>query len=160
MTKRLVIVSYALLLLAGCGAATDPEQIRWRVSLVSSGGIAGEGTGNVVASSDGNVTVERLTRTCHSKLTAENLRGLQRSVAAVAPGRWQTGYLPSDQQVCCDRLSWRLDVELEGTDGTVRHAQADWHEAAVNQLPEDLADLALLARRLLEHTEEGCEARQ
>jgi hypothetical protein len=158
VSGRIVSVLVAAALLVGCGGTPDAEQIHWRVSLKSSGGVAGNGTGNVVASSDGVVAVERLSRTCRAKLTAENLRGLQRAVAAVAPGRWQTGYAPGEQQMGA-RLYWRLDVELQGTDGTVRHAHADWHDAAFNQLPDDLAGLAMLARRLLERTEEGCEAR-
>ena len=153
------IVVAILSITTACDAKKNVEQIRWRIELTSSGGFSGEGSGSVVAKSDGTVTVERPARTCHTQLTEANLRGLQQAVGAVAPGRWQTGYLPGDEQVCCDRLYWRLDVELEGTDGTVRHAQADWHEAAFNQLPEDLAVLARLALRLRDFTEEGCEAR-
>jgi hypothetical protein len=157
--KRLSRLAIVFVWLVGCGGGSNIEQLKWRVTLQSSGGLAGAGTGNVVATSDGAVTVERLTRTCRSTLSADNRRGLERAVAAVAPGRWQEGYVPLDDQVCCDRLYWRLAVELKDTDGTVRHAQADWHEAAANQLPDDLSSLARLARALLERTEEGCEAR-
>lgn len=148
----------ALLFIAACTPERDPEQVRWRVSLTSSGGISGQGNGSVVAASDGSLEVKRFARTCHTQLSPNNLRALQKAVGSIAPGRWKTGYLPHDAEVCCDRFYWGLVVELETDDGNVRHAQADWHESAVNQLPADLGSLAKLAAELLERTVEGCEA--
>ena len=148
----------AFLIVAACTPDRDPEQVRWRVALTSSGGIGGQGAGSVIAASDGSLEVKRFARVCQTQLSGANVRALQKAVGSIAPGRWKTGYLPHDQDVCCDRFYWKLDVELETDGGAVRHARADWHESAANQLPADLGSLARLAAELLERTVEGCEA--
>ena len=50
--KRSSKLAIVFVWLVGCGGGPIIEQLQWRVTLQSSGGLAGAGTGNVVASSD------------------------------------------------------------------------------------------------------------
>ena len=150
------VCAWLMLLGVGACAPADSEQFRWRLDLRSSGGISGQGQGQVVVMSDGHVTASRLGRSCTVTLASDDLRGIQQAVGAVAPGNWGADYQPANTEVCCDRISWRLDVTLEVSDGTKRAAHADWHEAAMGQLPPDLRALAMVAERVLDHSMERC----
>ncbi len=141
--------------LAAC-APQESDQFRWSLKLESTGGISGQGQGQVSMTSDGRVEASRLGRSCAITLGSDDLRAIQQAVGAVAPGNWGTDYQPSKTQICCDRVSWLLEVSLEMGDGTKRAAHADWHEAAIGQLPPDLRALAVIAQRILDRTIERC----
>jgi hypothetical protein len=142
----------------GVVACSPPssEQFHWRLDLSSTGGIGGKGDGQVVMTSDGKVVSSRSGGTCEVTLSSDELRAIQQAVGAVAPGNWETDYQPAKTEVCCDRVTWRLEVTLETSDGTKRTAHAEWHEAAMNQLPPDLRALALVAERVLDRSIEKC----
>ena len=145
--------------LAACKPAS-PEQFRWRLDLTSTGGVGGQGSGQVLVTSDGKVESSRLGLSCSVKLGADDLRAVQQAVGAVAPGNWGTAdYEAPKAQDCCDRISWRLDVTLEMSDGTKRSVHADWHEAAMEQLPPDLRALAMVAERILDGSMDKCRSR-
>jgi hypothetical protein len=143
--------------LAAC-AQEDSDQFHWQLTLDSTGGLNGQGLGCVVVTSDGKVEASRLGRSCTITLGGDDLRAVQQAVGAVAPGNWGADYQPSKTQVCCDRVSWQLEVTLQMSDGAKRTAHADWHESAMGQLPPDLRALAMVAERVLERTMEKCSA--
>jgi len=137
-----------VLCVAACGSDA-PEQFHWRLDLNSTGGNGGQGEGHVVVTSDGKVVSSRSGRTCTATLDADELRSIQQAVGSVAPGNWGADYLPPKTEDCCDRISWHLEVTLEMPGGEKRSAYADWHEAAMHQLPPDLRTLAIVAQRVL-----------
>jgi len=144
-----------VLCVAACGSGA-PEQFRWRLELESTGGVGGQGQGHVIVTSDGKVVASRSGRSCSANLDADELRSIQQAVGSVAPGNWRTEYLPSKAQQCCDRISWHLEVTLNMGDGAKRSAYADWHEAALHQLPPDLRTLAIIAQRVLDRGIQMC----
>ena len=149
-----------LLVIAITACSSEPsEQFRWRLALDSSGGVAGAGGGRVVVTSDGKVDSSRSGISCNVTLSPEELRPIQQAVGAVAPGNWGADYQPSKSQVCCDRITWRLEVTLETGDGTQRTAHAEWHEEAMGQLPPDLSALGIIAGRILDRSIEMCRDR-
>ncbi len=150
----------AWLIVLGICACTPSatEQFRWRLELDSAGGISGYGQGNVVVKSDGQVESSRLGRSCEVTLKRDDLRAIQQAVGSVAPGNWQTDYLPAKREECCDRITWRLNVTLQVSDGTKRTAHAEWHESAMAQLPPDLKSLAMVAQRVLDFSLRQCES--
>jgi hypothetical protein len=140
---------------AACGSSA-PEQFRWHLDLDSTGGIGGRGQGHLVVTSEGKVVTSRSGRSCSASLDAGELRSIQQAVGSVAPGNWQTEYLPAKTQQCCDRISWHLEVTLEMPGGTKRSAYAHWHEDALHQLPPDLRTLAIVAQRVLDRGIQLC----
>ena len=152
-----VCAGLMLLGLAAC-KPQDSDQFRWQLTLDSTGGLNGQGQGRVVVASDGKVEASRLGRTCSVTLAGDDLRAIQQAVGAVAPGNWGADYQPSKTQVCCDRVSWQLEVTLQMSDGAKRTAHADWHESAIGQLPPDLRAVAMVAERVLDRSMEKCSA--
>jgi hypothetical protein len=146
---------FTLVGLAAC-AKEESDQFVWRLTLDSTGGLNGQGLGRVVVTSDGKIEASRLGRSCEAKLGGDDLRAIQQAVGAVAPGNWGADYQPSKTQVCCDRVSWQLEVTLQMSDGAKRTAHADWHESAMGQLPPDLRALAMVAERVLDRSMEKC----
>lgn len=143
--------------LAAC-SPQESDQFRWRLNLDSTGGLSGQGQGRVTVTSDGKVAASRLGRSCSVTLGDDDLHAIQQAVGAIAPGNWGTDYQPSKTQVCCDRVSWQLEVTLEVAEGAKRTAHADWHESAMGQLPPDLRALAMVAERVLDRSMEKCGA--
>jgi hypothetical protein len=134
-TPLLLLIVAVTVLGAACGTSpTDPAS-PWRVSVTSSGGLAGHGMGNYSIGSDGVVRVTNMTgKTCTFTATPAEVEGIGKLVSASQASRWRQSYLPED--TCCDRIEWTLSVEHGG-----RTATTKWLDRE-GPLPADLTALA------------------
>ena len=134
-TPFLLLILTVTILGAACGTSpTDPAG-PWRVSVTSSGGLAGHGMGNYSIGSDGAVRVTNMAgKTCTFTATPSEVARIGQLVSAAEASRWRESYLPAD--TCCDRIEWTLSVEGGG-----RTVATKWLDRE-GPLPADLTALA------------------
>ena len=118
-----------------CAASQSAPAEPWRVSVTSSGGLAGHGMGNYSIGSDGVVSVTNMAgKTCTFTATTAEVAHVGKLVGGADAARWRESYMPED--TCCDRIEWTLRVE-EGS----RTTTTKWLDRE-GPLPADLTALA------------------
>lgn len=118
----------------GCAASQSAPVEPWRVTVTSSGGLAGRGMGTYSLGSDGVVKVTTMAgKACSFTATPEEIARVGNVLGAAKPEGWRESYLP--ENTCCDRIEWTLTAE-EGE----RTFTTTW----LDQPPPIPADLAAL----------------
>jgi hypothetical protein len=134
-TPFLLLIVAVAVLGAACGTSPTAPAEPWRVSVTSSGGLAGHGMGSYSIGSDGVVRVTNMTgKTCTFTATPAEVARIGQLVSASEASRWRQSYLPED--TCCDRIEWTLSV-----DGGGRTVSTKWLDRE-GPLPADLTALA------------------
>lgn len=124
-----------LIVLSCVPAHSTAPETPWRVSVTTSGGITGDGTGNVVLTSDGNVIVRTVAdKECTFTATEEERTRFATLVGNAHPETWDRSYAPENR--CCDRIEYTLTVDEGGVQRTT-----DWIDDPLPR-PKDLVELA------------------
>ena len=133
----------AALLLAWTAAAAVSARAAdagsWSVGVITSGGFAGRGRGNVLVDSQGKVMTRgadlpgRAGGTCEGTLSAEELRRIGAAVASSKPEAWKDA---GTKAAAPDAFGYSLELR-QGE----RSDEAQWHDNTRGRLPPDLAEL-------------------
>lgn len=125
-----------LVTITSCAASQSAApKTPWKISLDTSGGMAGRGAGNFSIDSDGNVAVTTMTRKrCTFKATDEELRHFTELLANAKPNTWKASYAPENR--CCDRFEYALTIDEAGT-----VTKTEWIDDPL-PMPKDLAGIA------------------
>jgi hypothetical protein len=126
----LVIVMAA----AACAATQSRPCAPWRVSLATSGGFTGRGSGGLAIDSLGEMTVTTMAgKSCSSRAGSEELSNLRKLLGRTKPEKWGR-YVPENE--CCDRITYTLTLEEAD-----QKYNAEWIDDP-QPMPEDLVKLA------------------
>ena len=107
---------------------------RWTVTITTSGGFIGRGTGGIVVTSDETVGTGPVSPSCRQLLEA-----LRRAVAEAKPATWAPSYVrPSNPHGCCDQFRYTMTVEVQHADGTPTKYGTFWYSEMSTDLPADV----------------------
>jgi hypothetical protein len=138
-------------------ARTGPAFV---LDLDSSGGFTGRGRGGLTVTSDGttrasrSIATDRASSDCQAKLSDGDLERVKNAIAAATQQPWPAKVVPEDDG-CCDRMSWRMRVELRDND-KAQTFSTSWFDTNEARLPKELAALREVAVGLLGQTLTGC----
>ena len=141
------LLTLALLLSGSCGAQPSASNNKWSLTLTTSGGFAGIGTGNLSADSDGNFKYDApspprgVHKGCSGKLSAQQLRPISDAVTRANPKDWNR---PDLKVAAPDAFGYKLELRTGSNSQTIT---VQWYDNTREQLPDDLKQLsdALLA---------------
>lgn len=107
----------------------------WKISLTSSGGLAGRGNGSYAIDSSGTIAVTTMTgKSCSFQASDEVRQRFSDLLASAKPREWKASYIPKDR--CCDRFEYALTVDEAGT-----VTRTEWIDNPP-PMPKDLAAIA------------------
>ncbi|HEX8282535.1 MAG TPA: hypothetical protein VF588_04235 [Pyrinomonadaceae bacterium] len=98
----------------------------WAVRVLTSGGFAGHGRGDVTVYSDGRVTCTPPAEPCAERRPADALAPLSRLVAAARPLKWKVATAPG---VCNDCYVMQLVVRRRESKGRAKTYTITWDES-------------------------------
>src|SRR5690349_133997 len=112
---KLSAVLLALVAFTSCAASqSSAPKTPWKISLETSGGMAGRGNGSISINSDGAIEVTMTMRkSCSFTATADELQRVRELLAAAKPSTWKASYAPENR--CCDRFQYDFTVDEAGT---------------------------------------------
>jgi hypothetical protein len=162
------ILAFVAMALGVVQAAQQPSPrlpegpLAFVIDLDTSGGFSGRGLGGVTVDSNGSVGASRIggsTRgvpECRTKLSADELQSMRRSVEATRLQTWPASFAPAGDDGCCDRFQWTLRMEQRLADGQVRKVSTLWYDANEGRLPKEVAAIKEIAMRALKRALETC----
>ena len=109
----------------------------WVLQLVTRGGFAGGGKGDLTVSSLGGVDFTQAGAVCRQELPAEALRSLAGVVAAAKT----TGWKAAQTGVCRDCYVTIMLLRRREADGRVRSHLFHWDDVTASKVPEDVLRL-------------------
>lgn len=124
----------------------------WAAQVVTRGGVMGLGRGDIVVTSQGDVTLTRREETCAVKLAHERLRRLDRQVAATGPAHWGVASFGS----CLDCYQTLLALYRRAEDGGEQMLTYAWDDASIGSLPPEVAAIYAAMMALKEEAEASC----
>ena len=108
-----------LMMMLSCAASSSAPKEPWRVSVTSSGGVAGRGAGSFAINSDGEISVRTMMgRSCTLRASDADLQRFRELLANARPETWDASYVPENS--CCDRFEYELTLDQAGTEKTVK----------------------------------------
>lgn len=120
-----------------------PAPEKWTVTIKTSGGFTGRGTGGIIATSEGNVATGRFASlTCRQQLAPPDLEPLRRAVAGADPAAWSPSYVrASNPHGCCDQFRYSMTLDVQDAKGTPTKYSTFWYSEMSNALPADVRGL-------------------
>lgn len=106
----------------------------WAVQVLTTGGFAGRGRGDVAVYSDGRVTCTPPAGPCAEKRPAGALAPLSRLVAAARPSKWKVKAAPA---VCNDCFVMQLVVRRRESHGRAKTYTLSWDESNTAGVPAE-----------------------
>jgi hypothetical protein len=107
----------------------------WAIQVLTGGGFAGRGKGDVTVISDGAVVCEPSGAACVGKLSPEALQPLARSVLAAKPDKWGES---NSLSACRDCYTTLLVLRRRGQGGTEEVFTARWDDVTRPDLPGEV----------------------
>jgi len=147
MKRVMLILAIAITASAQPGgrqrSITHPAQLApdWKIEITTSGGITGGGTGGLIVSANGALTItfgsSPAARRCTFQLTPSELQTLAARVENLRPRSWMECYsLANVGTHCCDLI--RTNLTLSARNGGDLYITS-WLTGS--ELPQDLRDL-------------------
>ena len=106
----------------------------WAVQVVTRGGFAGGGKGDVTISSGGSVTCLPATNPCADKLSPAALQSLAQKVLATKPSKWEGSALST----CRDCYVTMLVLHRREKDGHVKTYTAYWDDTTGGKMSAEV----------------------
>ena len=150
------LLALALVLAGSCGAQPAVSNNKWSLTLTTSGGFAGIGTGNLSADSDGNFKYDapsppgEVHKGCTGKLTQQQLRAIADRVGRADPKGWEQ---PNLNVAAPDAFGYKLELR---TGSNSQPITVQWYDNTREKLPDDLKQLS---DALLETMKTACNSR-
>jgi len=135
-----------------------PTPEKWKVTITTRGGFTGQGTGGMIATSDGYVTTNRLGRTaCRQQIPPADLESLSRAVAEAKPASWNPSSVRSGNPYgCCNQFRYFLILEVQHAEGTpTKYSTSELADA----LPADVRGLYDAAWKMKREADAKCNSR-
>lgn len=136
------LLTFAVVLTGACGAKPVVSNKPWSLTLTTSGGFAGIGTGNLSADSDGKFKYEApapprgVRKGCEGKLTKQQYQAIDDALAHVNPKNWDR---PNLNVAAPDAFGYKLELRM-GSNSQATTVQ--WYDNTREQLPDDLKQLS------------------
>jgi len=113
------------------------EAKSWAVQIRSSGGITGNGRGNVTITSQGNLYWDEGENQCNAKLGEDVLQKLTQMVFSAKASKWGV----TTAGFCADCYGTQIMLQRREADGKERTYTAYWDDPAAARIPGDLMSL-------------------
>ena len=125
------------------------------ITLHTSGGITGRGTGGYTVASSGSVDLVGVRgKNCPGLVAPKAaLAKLSEAVQRAKPAHWKPSYRrPENADGCCDQITTRLQLAV----GTEAARAVDWVDDSRGLLPADLSELEQAASAIAAALREKC----
>ena len=112
----------------------SPEANSWAVQIITRGGIAGKGKGDLTITSYGHLVWNGVENQCNVKLGDDALQMLAQTAFSVDASKWDG----RKASFCADCYVTTLILQRRERDGIVRTYIACWDDSTAGKLPEEL----------------------
>lgn len=131
----------------------------WKVTIDTSGGFTGRGTGSVAVASNGTIgTGPVMIRSCAGELAPGDLQRLTLAVTQAQPAAWKPSYVRAENpDGCCDQFRYTLTLEIEQADGSRTVARTFWYSEMSKALPGDLQQVFETAWSMKREADARCK---
>jgi len=115
----------------------SPEANSWAVQIITRGGIAGKGKGDLTITSQGHLVWNEINNQCNVKLRDDVLQVLAQTAFSAAASKW----VGRPSRVCSDCYVTAIVLQRREDDGIVRTYIAYWDDATAGKISEELRKL-------------------
>lgn len=109
----------------------------WALQIITRGGLAGGGRGDVVVTSDGRVSCSQQAAPCAVKPPGAALASLSRLVAAARPSKWKS----SAGAACRDCYVTLFVLQRRAGDGQAKTHMLHWDDTTAAAVPADVKEM-------------------
>jgi hypothetical protein len=144
----------SLAVVAILAMARSPEV--YSVSLQTSGGFTGRGTGSLTVTGDGTVRLSRVTGGACDGMQAPAylVTKLGGAVRAAQPAEWKERYVdPANPEGCCDQITTTLTLDRAG-----KSHRTGWFDDSRKLAPPDAQAVAEATRAIYDALAPSCKA--
>lgn len=113
------------------------EANAWAVQVISSGGFAGKGRGNLTITSQGRLFWNWVEKECNVKLGDEVMQDLTQAAFSADTTRWSG----TTDRRCMDCFMYAIVLQRRESDGSERTYIAYWDDSTAKKLPDELKKL-------------------
>ena len=139
-----------------CSQRKSSSEALWSIQLITSGGFAGRGDGNVMIASDGHLRYEKpgvsaQSSSCEGRLSQEDLHDIGALITESKPGGWQVTGLDI---AAPDAFKYVLSLKRGNESFKVT-----WYDNTEDHLPADLKKLYARLKSVKEKQAAKCDGR-
>ena len=115
----------------------SPEANSWAVQIITRGGIAGKGKGDLTITSQGRLVWNEIKNQCNVKLRDDVLQMLTQTAFSADASKW----VGRPSRVCSDCYVTAIVLQRREDDGIVRTYIAYWDDATAGKISEGLKQI-------------------